>query len=366
VTAAVRWVISLVLLAACDCSTSHTIDAGAPDAGSGFDASDGRIDAAGGVELPDVDVRGPSCASVEAAAGRVCIERGWFWLPMWSPLHGLGLGELEAHERAPAYLDTFILDATEVTNEEFLRFAEETGSATPYCGLAVEAIGCPTCDDGPAHFQMDDESPWPGDGTLEPGRERDSVHCVSAAEAEALCAWRGGRLPTYHEWFKAFVGPWPAMPRYPWGDADEVEWGVVMEYVELYEGLPAPPIGAVGRFPAGASAFGVLDLSGGVSELVAGCRDALEPDVAPVVRPRVDAACVGQLVAGSNWISASNCRLHAAEAAATGGLFTYAETGNARYAGGVDHLLSGYVLGSAVGVVEGRNWRIGFRCAYDP
>ena len=104
---------------------------------------------------------------------------------------------------------------------------------------------------------------WKTDRTDHP------VNCVNAAQAEAFCAWAGGRLPTSQEWEYAAKGGESRI--YPWGDAPPTgklanycdarcpeDWKDAAQDDGYAETSP------VGAFPAGASRFGLLDMAGNV------------------------------------------------------------------------------------------------------
>ena len=184
---------------------------------------------------------GSSDAEVDAAL-EMCntyysdCERAWF--ENEQPVHTVEL-------------DDFWIDQTEVSNGQYQRCAEAGACAPP------RETGPNTRSTTYSDSAYDD---YP-------------VVNVNWHQANAYCAWAGGRLPSEAEWEYAARGP--EGRRFPWGDEydgtrlNSCDVNCEYDWAETAFDDGYADTAPVGSYPGGASWCGALDLAGNVFELVA-------------------------------------------------------------------------------------------------
>jgi formylglycine-generating enzyme required for sulfatase activity len=171
------------------------------------------------------------------------------------------------------YLDAFWIDKTEVTNAMFARFVAETSYQTDADKEGTGIIFNLLSED----WKKIKGANWqhPGGPTTDiSGLDNHPVVQVSNQDARAYCKWAGRRLPTEAEWEKAARGT--DGRNYPWGNQPPA--GNLLNFADrslnVREGDNSGDDGyrntaPVGSYPAGASPYGALDMSGNVGEHVA-------------------------------------------------------------------------------------------------
>jgi formylglycine-generating enzyme required for sulfatase activity len=153
---------------------------------------------------------------------------------------GLSLDPVLVDERGTRYaatrlvhLQDYYIDRTEVTNQQFKIFLDETGYQPEW----------------PRNFLRH----WVN-GSFSEGRGSHPVVWVSMEDAKAYASWAGKRLPTEAEWQKAAQGT--DGRTWPWGNF----------YDSSKANMDSDDTKAVGTYPDGASPFGCLDMAGNVWE----------------------------------------------------------------------------------------------------
>lgn len=185
-----------------------------------------------------------------------------------------GKGRADEWPQRSVYLDTFLIDQVEVTNQRYMLYVKATGHQSP-------------------------PNPY-GAGPLVSIRGLEQLPVVQTTwyDAKAYCTWAKKRLPTEAEWEKAARGTDGRV--YPWGNAPPTarrsnfdrEWD---EEHTLY---------AVGSLPEGDSPYGVKDMAGNAREWVSDWYDPEYYKDAPKRNPHgPDTKGVVRSIRGGSWHS---------------------------------------------------------------
>ncbi len=217
--------------------------------------------------------RGPSCPE-----GMVSIPGGTF--EMGSSFGG----EDDERPVTRVTVSGYCLDRTEVTVRAYAQ-----------CVSAGSCSTSGTDQDSRCNFRHSDRGEHP-------------MNCVDWSQAEAFCRWRGGRLPTEAEWEYAARGT--DGRTYPWGnDAptdSRLRWSGGCGSAACIGGT-AP----VGRYPSGASPFGVQDMAGNVWEWVSDWYGAYPGGSSS--NPRGAYQGSSRVVRGGSWSSVGPSGVRAAD-----------------------------------------------------
>lgn len=164
-----------------------------------------------------------------------------------------------------AYTEKFYLDKFEVTNAQYLKFAQETERRLP------------------DHLR---------NGVIPPGRENHPVIYVNWYDANDYCHWAGKRLPTDIEWEKGARGT--DGRTFPWGNEFDARKANVPQ-LGLRSTTP------VGSFPEGKSPYGLYDMAGNVWEWTESWYKAYPGNK----RPTENYGERYKVVKGGSWIDCS-------------------------------------------------------------
>lgn len=227
----------------------------------------------------DVDCGGPcvpclpSCSGGLDCGGVSCclsivVPGGTF--PMGIPYDpGQSMDQQPEH---PALVDTFSLDAFEVTVGRFRKFVNafngdppslDAGAHPLIAGSGWQTSWNSSLPSSQGALTSGLKSCQPANTwTDNPGMlENAPINCVSWFEAFAFCVWDGGRLPTEAEWEYAAAGGSDDRI-YPWGSADPF----VNPALANSAHSDNSPFVAVGSHPQGNGKWGHRDMAGSVGE----------------------------------------------------------------------------------------------------
>ena len=252
----------------------------------------------------------PGCVS-EGPIGSVMIPEGSFWMGCNDETLNAPGGCAEiAPDALPLHevlLPSFFIDRHEVSVQAYKACVDSSACSEPQIPGSEQTTWIEQCN-------------W-----LHPERELHPVNFVSWEEAQNYCAWRGGRLPTEAEWEKAARGgcehhgesisacgqhspgwPWGTWPT-PWDNkmSEACDYAHVSGECEAESSCCQSTTSEGAMNTLGASVYGVMDMSGNVSEWVHDFYAPTYYSASPLESPPGPATGVERSFRGGSFLSAT-------------------------------------------------------------
>lgn len=216
---------------------------------------------------------------ISSTDGMILIPAGEFI--MGTDVQGANPNQNPAHA---VYLDAFYIDKYEITNSQFADFISAGGySNRKFWTREGWRFIKNNQIETPLYFGQNKISTEPNQPVIG----------VSWHEANAYAKWAGKRLPTEAEWEKAARGTDQRL--YPWGSK--------MDFLRLNYFPHGTKLFAVGSYPSGASAYGIMDMAGSVWEWTADWYSASYYKQSPETNPKGPANGEYRVLRGGAWDS---------------------------------------------------------------
>ena len=211
-------------------------------------------------------------------------------IPAGEFIMGNNKGDWDQKPEHTVYLPAYQIGKYEVTRGEFRKFMEaggynnlsywsdegwkwKEGKYIIYAGMYgnVDSVLRQNKDKKrtePQYWKAEQE--WKGHGYGHPKfiqTDNHPVVGVTYCEAEAYCKWAGGRLPTEAEYEKAARWTGSQSNIWPWGDTwDPEKDNNPSDHNPAGGGYRVNQSAPVGSYPAGASPYGCMDMTGNAYE----------------------------------------------------------------------------------------------------